>query len=131
PDSAPTPPPPPFRRHYLSRLLRHLDFVLDLGADSTFPADVDVQYSYRRTPTLHSQFIHRSGAVLVSILADDDGPGFAYAPNRIFTSHHPEVDEKEPARRLVELCEDEGRLSEFWESVVDDDERRREQGRGA
>ncbi|GAA5948734.1 hypothetical protein JCM21900_005277 [Sporobolomyces salmonicolor] len=129
----PAVPPPsttggdkPSHQRYLSGLLRHLDFVLDLGADSTFPADVDVQYSYRRTPTLHSQFIHRSGAVLVSILADDDddGPGFAYAPNRIFTSHHPEVDEKEPVRRLVELCEDEGRLKEFWQSVKDDGERR-------
>ncbi|GAA5913391.1 hypothetical protein JCM6882_004107 [Rhodosporidiobolus microsporus] len=103
--------------HYLSRLLRTLDYFLDLGADSTFPSTIDVQYSYRRTPTPHSQFIHRTGSVLVSIFEDDEGPGFAYAPNRIYTSHHPEVNPVEVVRRLLEVCVDEEHLSSFWAGV--------------
>ncbi|GAA6059725.1 hypothetical protein JCM10212_000253 [Sporobolomyces blumeae] len=108
----------PFQKpRYLSHLLRSLDFFLDLGADHTFPDDLDVVYSYRRTATRQSQFIHRSGAGIASILAQEDGIGFAYVPNRIFTSHHPSIDEDAPLRRLRDLCADADRLAELWSSV--------------
>lgn len=101
-------------------MLRSLDFFLDLGADSTFPSDIEVQYSYRRTPTLHSQYIHRSGTVLVSILPEEDDPNdsgrlaFACSPNRIWTSHHPELDGEEPLRRLRQVCADEDELRKLY-----------------
>ncbi|GAA5914304.1 GTPase-activating protein IML1 [Sporobolomyces salmoneus] len=116
-------PNAPSQEQYLSHLLRSLDFFLDLGSDSTFPSHLHAQYSYRRAPVLHSQYIHRSGSAIVSILAareqeDGDGDGiigFAYVPNRIFTSHHPAIDEDEPKRMLESLCRDEERLKEIWE----------------
>ncbi|KAK4331647.1 Vacuolar membrane-associated protein IML1 [Rhodotorula toruloides] len=98
--------PPRQKRDALASILRHLDFVLDLGADSTFPPSIEVQYSYRRTATLHSQYIHRSGTILVSIMEDEEGPLFAYAPNRIFTTHNPILDRDEPVKRLKEVCAD-------------------------
>ncbi|GAA6003213.1 uncharacterized protein JCM10292_002923 [Rhodotorula paludigena] len=108
----------PTAETYLARLLRSLDFFLDLGADSTFPSFLDVQYSYRRVPTLHSQYIHRSGTVLVSICEDDDGrPAYAYAPNRVWTNHRPELDAKQPMEALVELCGDEERLQRLYDEV--------------
>ena len=104
----------------LARVLRSLDFFLDLGADSTFPSDIDVEYSDRRTPPLHSQYIHRSGTVLVSIFPDEDDPAepgrlaFACSPNRIWTSHHPELDSQEPLRRLREVCADAPELQRLY-----------------
>ncbi|GAA5852387.1 hypothetical protein JCM9279_001184 [Rhodotorula babjevae] len=125
---------------YLAFLLRHVDFFLDLGADSTFPAHLDAAYSYRRAPTPHSQFIHRSGTVLAAVLGptspspspssssgaardaagdddDDDEPRIAYAPNAVFINHRPDLDAREPVRRLVELCGDEARLRGVWEAA--------------
>ncbi|GAA5976045.1 hypothetical protein JCM10908_005367 [Rhodotorula pacifica] len=104
----------------LARVLRSLDFFLDLGADSTFPSDIDVQYSYRRTPTVHSQYIHRSGTVLVSIFPDEGDPAapgrlaFACSPNRIWTSHHPELDSQGPLRQLREVCADAAELQRLY-----------------
>ncbi|GAA5869052.1 hypothetical protein JCM3774_002461 [Rhodotorula dairenensis] len=104
----------------LARVLRSLDFFLDVGADSTFPSDIDVEYSYRRTPTFHSQYIHRTGTVLVSIFPDESDPAepgrlaFACSPNRIWTSHHPELDSQEPLRRLREVCADADELQRLY-----------------
>lgn len=101
--------------YYESALLQSLDFFLDLGADSTFPSDVDVQYSYRRAPTSQSQFIHRSGTLLVAILGGEDG--FAYMPNRIFTSHAQGLKPDEAMSELVRICSDEKRLEELWKQL--------------
>lgn len=104
------------RSHFESGLLRSLDYFLDVGADTTFPDNVDVQYSYRRTPTTHSQYIHRSGTLLVAILGGQDG--FVFIPNRIFTSHttggtRPE----EPMAELIGLCGDSTALGKLWVSL--------------
>ncbi|GAA6010424.1 hypothetical protein JCM11491_006931 [Sporobolomyces phaffii] len=111
----------PTHEQYLAHVLRTLDYFLDLGADSTFPPDLVAQYSYRRSPVLDSQYIHRSGAAIVSVVlpdsdSDDDAAaaGFAYVPNRIFTSHHAAIDEAGPARELDAVCRDAARLSAIW-----------------
>jgi hypothetical protein len=98
--------------YYESALLRSLDFFLDLGADSTFPSDIDVQYSYRRAPTAQSQFIHRSGTLLVAILGGSDR--FAFIPNRIFTSHSQGATPDEARSELLRACRDEKRLEALW-----------------
>ncbi|BGP46641.1 vacuolar membrane-associated protein iml1 [Rhodotorula kratochvilovae] len=102
---------------YLAAVLRRLDFFLDLGADSTFPSWLAVQYSYRRGATPHSQYIHRSGTVLATVLEDADGPAIAYAPNRVCTNHRPDLDLKRPMERLVEMCGDEAALRRVYDEV--------------
>ncbi|KAM0788563.1 hypothetical protein ACM66B_001688 [Microbotryomycetes sp. NB124-2] len=108
---------PPLHTHYFEEaLLKSLHFVLDIGADSTFPHDIDVRYSYRREPTLHSEYIHRSGSVLVAIVGGRQG--FAYMPNRIYTSHHPDGARPEDAiAQLVGLCQNRLALSRFWDET--------------
>ncbi|GEM06801.1 proteophosphoglycan ppg4 [Rhodotorula toruloides] len=113
-EASPFTRPPRQKKDALASILRHLDFILDLGADSTFPAAIEVQYSYRRTATLHSQYIHRSGTILVSIMEDEEGPLFAYAPNRIFTTHNPNLDRDEPVKRLKEACADADLLRRLY-----------------
>ncbi|GAA6054213.1 hypothetical protein JCM3770_001395 [Rhodotorula araucariae] len=107
----------PSRLDYLAAVLRRLDFFLDLGADATFPAWLSVQYSYRRGATPHSQYIHRSGTVLATLLEDADGPVVAYAPNRVCTNHRPDLDVKGPMERLVEMCADEEALKRVYAEV--------------
>ncbi|KAK4053511.1 vacuolar membrane-associated protein iml1 [Microbotryomycetes sp. JL201] len=108
---------PPLSQNYFEEaLLKSLHFVLDIGADSTFPTDIDVKYSYRREPTLHSEYIHRSGSVLVAIVGGRQG--FAYMPNRIYTSHHPDGARPEDAiAQLVGMCQNRLALSRFWEET--------------
>ncbi|KAM0748165.1 hypothetical protein T439DRAFT_349523 [Meredithblackwellia eburnea MCA 4105] len=117
-------PPPQFtnpalhRHHYEAGLLASLDFFLDIGADDTFPDDVDVQYSYRRSSSRRSQYIHRSGTLLASI--NGGAEGFTYAPNRIFISHSQLSNLVSPDKivhDLVELCQDAGRLTKLWEEL--------------
>lgn len=52
---------------YHKALLRKLDFVLDLEAASSFPADVKVKYSWGKPDYRYTQYIHKSGVVLAQI----------------------------------------------------------------
>ncbi|KAF2121123.1 hypothetical protein BDV96DRAFT_483562 [Lophiotrema nucula] len=52
---------------YHKELLRKFNFVLDMEAASAFPADVDVEYSWGKPEYKYTQFIHRSGTLLVQI----------------------------------------------------------------
>lgn len=127
----PPPSSPPPNSDALSSLLRHLDFFLDLGADTTFPAHLSAQYSYRRAPTPHSQFIHRGGTVLAVVLPAADcpgarageggqeGPAIAFVPNRVCTNHRPDLDAKGPVERLVELCRDEEALRRVYDEAIE------------
>ncbi|SCV74073.1 BQ2448_6505 [Microbotryum intermedium] len=114
-------PPPPIvdsalpKEYYEASLLRSLGFFLDIGADSTFPSDVDVQYSYKCNPSHRSQYIHRSGTVLVAILGDRHG--FAIVANRIYLSHKPHAKEQDPTQELVELCVNLQRLRAMWDRL--------------
>lgn len=107
-----------------SEVLRSLDFILDVGADSTFSNDIDVQYSYHRSPTVHSEYIHRSGALLVAVLGGQEG--FAYMPNRIYTSHLSNantatasaVRPEEPMAALIGLCSNAQALDKLWSQVA-------------
>ncbi|KAK4705317.1 hypothetical protein P7C70_g888, partial [Phenoliferia sp. Uapishka_3] len=115
-------PPPlmislPHRDYYEAGLLSHLGFFLDLGADDTFPEEVDVQYSYRRNATNRSQYIHRSGTLLVSILGGKEG--FNYVPNRIFVSHSPgKTTVEDVVAELESLCGDAERLEKLWKELA-------------
>ncbi|SGY46236.1 BQ5605_C001g00401 [Microbotryum silenes-dioicae] len=114
-------PPPPIvdstlpQEYYEAGLLRSLGFFLDIGADSSFPSDVDVQYSYKRSPSPRSQYIHRSGTVLVAILGDRRG--LAIVANRIYLSHRPQAKDEDPTQELVELCGDLQKLRAMWDQL--------------
>lgn len=110
--------------YYEAALLRSLNFFLDIGADSTFPSDVDVQYSYRRTTTDHSQYIHRSGTLLVAILGGAEG--FAFMPNRIFTSHSEGLTPDDVIVKLVGLCRNTDALEKLWAKTKSEMEGERE-----
>lgn len=74
-----------------------------------------MQYSYRRSSTTHSQYIHRSGTLLVAILGGEEG--FAFMPNRIFTSHTEGVTPDDVIVKLVGLCHNKDALEKLWARV--------------
>jgi hypothetical protein len=65
---------------YHKALLRKLNFVLDMEAAKSFPSDVEVTYSWGNLDYKYTQFIHRSGGLLVQIT--DDG-NFLLLANRL------------------------------------------------
>ncbi|KAF9694671.1 hypothetical protein EKO04_007592 [Ascochyta lentis] len=65
---------------YHKALLRKLHFVLDTEAASAFPLDVDVSYSWGHPDYRYTQFIHRSGGLLVQITEAGD---FLVLANRL------------------------------------------------
>ncbi|KAI9665549.1 MAG: vacuolar membrane-associated protein iml1 [Alyxoria varia] len=72
---------------YQRAFLRRLDYVLDFESSSRFPRDVDVSYSWSENdPARHqlykyTQFIHRSGLLLVQIR---ENGRFALLANRLY-----------------------------------------------
>lgn len=72
-----------------------------------------MQYSYRRTAAPRSQYVHRTGTLLVSILGGADG--FSVVPNRIFLSHSAGLAKAEDVQRDLErLCGDQKGLERLW-----------------
>lgn len=65
---------------YSRALLRKFDFVLDMEASSSFDPGVDVTYSWGKPDYRHTQFIHKSGGLLIQI--NDEG-NFLLCANRL------------------------------------------------
>lgn len=65
---------------YHKALLRRLNFVLDIESADSFPSDVEVAYSWGSPDYRYTQFIHKSGTLLVQILHDGN---FALLANRL------------------------------------------------
>ncbi|KAL1651971.1 vacuolar membrane-associated protein iml1 [Diplodia intermedia] len=65
---------------YHKAILRKLNFVLDMESAASFPADVDVTYSWGKPDYKHTQFIHKSGVLLAQITEDGD---FMLLANRL------------------------------------------------
>jgi hypothetical protein len=62
-------------------LLRKFGYILDVEAATLYPEQVDIFYSYRRSPYKYSQFVHRSGAAFVQVLGGSQG--FLFLTNRL------------------------------------------------
>ncbi|KAK8869089.1 vacuolar membrane-associated protein iml-1 [Apiospora arundinis] len=73
----------PGRHYYQKALLRKFDFVLDVEAASNFPSNIDVSYSWGQPDFKYSQYIHRSGMVIVEITDDGD---FLLLANRLYSN---------------------------------------------
>ncbi|KAF1348087.1 hypothetical protein BDV97DRAFT_400269 [Delphinella strobiligena] len=65
---------------YLRALLQKFDFVLDMEAASSFDASLDVSYSWGKPDYRYTQFIHKSGVLLVQI---DDNDNLLLCANRL------------------------------------------------
>ncbi|KAI9667967.1 MAG: vacuolar membrane-associated protein iml1 [Bathelium mastoideum] len=65
-----TPHGKPERFAYHKALLKHLGYVLDMESKDSFPADVNVTYSWGKPDYQLTQFIHRSGVVLAQVTED-------------------------------------------------------------
>ncbi|GBB87254.1 hypothetical protein RclHR1_01370013 [Rhizophagus clarus] len=103
-------------------LVKHFKFVLDVEADNRFPKEVDIIYSYHKTPYKYSQYIHRSGVAFIQIC--DPGEGFLWVNNRIYTTHNisnKNTSSPNPDLLLKEFqnfCNDKVALKKFWDDVV-------------
>ncbi|KAF9008542.1 hypothetical protein BDZ89DRAFT_1078965 [Hymenopellis radicata] len=126
------PGPPPARAegthtaHYFEyALLRRFGFILDVEASDLYPDDVDVVYSYRRSPYKYSQFIHRSGVAFIQVKGGTEG--FLFLTNRLMGSGRTRgKEEKRPAVEAEKLrvdldvfCSDPAMLEEFYRAQVE------------
>ncbi|KAF8630448.1 hypothetical protein AX17_005425 [Amanita inopinata Kibby_2008] len=68
--------------HYFEyALLRRFGFILDVEAADSYPEQIDVVYSYRRSAYTYSQFVHWSGVAFVQVLGGTRG--FIFLTNRL------------------------------------------------
>jgi hypothetical protein len=112
-------------------LTQKFGFVLDVEANTRYPDDVIVEYSYRKAVFDHSQFVHKSGLALVQCLGGTDG--FLWSHNRLFfsaqtrsstanSSNDSYLAAHDRAERmcyeLEDFCRDRKALAEFYESII-------------
>ncbi|KAI2469981.1 vacuolar membrane-associated protein IML1 [Annulohypoxylon bovei var. microspora] len=62
----------PGKYYYQKALLRKFDYVLDVEAAANFPSNVDVCYSWGKPDFKYSQYVHRSGVIMVEITDEGD-----------------------------------------------------------
>ncbi|KAG6829875.1 hypothetical protein H0H92_003220 [Tricholoma furcatifolium] len=68
--------------HYFEyALLKKFGWILDVEAASLYPEQIDVVYSYRRSPYKYSQFVHKSGMGFIQMLGGSQG--FVFLTNRL------------------------------------------------
>ncbi|KAE8359345.1 vacuolar membrane-associated protein iml1 [Aspergillus caelatus] len=70
-------------QYFHKALLRKFDFVLDFEARSSYPADVEVSYSWGMPDYQYPQYIHRSGSLLAQITGEGD---FLLLANRLVST---------------------------------------------
>ncbi|KAF7298947.1 DEP domain-containing protein [Mycena indigotica] len=108
-------------------LLRRFDFIVDIEAAKLYPPQVDVVYSYRRSPFDYSQFVHRSGVAFVQVLGGERGFLFLtnrlMAPGRMGTTskskeHQPAAAADNIRVALQNFCSDEQGLRAFYEEEM-------------
>ena len=90
-----------------------------------YPDDIDVVYSYRRSPYQYSQFIHRTGVAFIQVIGGSQG--FLFLTNRLMGPGRGRGKEERPAEAaesimtaLDAFCSDVVQLQEFY----DEEERR-------
>ncbi|KAI0766343.1 hypothetical protein BD413DRAFT_481025 [Trametes elegans] len=112
--------------HYFeSAILRKWGFVLDIEAATHYPSQVDVVYSYRRSPFKHCQWVHRSGVAFIQVLGGSQGFLFLtnrlMAPGRIGTAlkyQRPAAAAEDIRIRFHKFCSDKDELMCFYEGEI-------------
>ncbi|EEB05797.1 DEP domain-containing protein [Schizosaccharomyces japonicus yFS275] len=119
-----------------TEILKYFNFVLDTEAANKFPENVNVTYSWGKPNYKYTQYIHRTGTILLQI--DDEGR-FLWLPNRLHnskvqkmqtydkTGSHRTSINTPSARQTTELlekefrafCSNEDVLHEFYDNTLD------------
>jgi len=100
---------------------------VDIEAADLYSDQVDVEYSYRRSPFKYSQFVHRSGVAFVQVL--DGSRGFLFltnrltAPGRMGTAlkskeQRPTASAEEIRCKMNEFCSDAKALLKFYDEEL-------------
>jgi hypothetical protein len=107
-------------------LLRRFGFILDVEAAYAYPEQIDVVYSYRRSPYKYSQFVHRTGVAFAQVL--DGSQGFLFMTNRLMgpermgtttkNKDHRSAAADEIRTKLHQLCSDSKALTSFYEEEL-------------
>jgi len=113
--------------HYFEyALLRRFGFVLDVEAAASYPEQIDVVYSYRRSSYKYSQFVHRTGLAFVQVLGGLEGFIFLInrlmGPGRMGTTkskdNGPASAAEEVRIELNNFCSDPAALQAFYEEEM-------------
>ncbi|KAI9069073.1 hypothetical protein FKP32DRAFT_1587180 [Trametes sanguinea] len=111
--------------YFESALLRKWGFVLDIEAAGHYPSQVDVVYSYRRSPFKYSQWVHRSGVAFVQVLGGSQGFLFLInrlmAPGRVGTAlkyQRPAAAAEDIRIDLFRFCSNKEALARFYEEEI-------------
>ncbi|KIL67100.1 hypothetical protein M378DRAFT_74252 [Amanita muscaria Koide BX008] len=113
--------------HYFEyALLRRFGFILDVEAAGSYPDQIDVMYSYRRSPYHYSQFVHRSGVAFVQVLGGSEG--FIFLINRLIgpgrmgatksKDNQPSSAAEELRIELNRFCSEPVALNAFYEEEL-------------
>ncbi|KAJ3515991.1 hypothetical protein NLJ89_g1410 [Agrocybe chaxingu] len=107
-------------------LLEKFGFIVDVEAQDLYPEQVDVVYSYRRSPYHYSQFVHQSGVAFVQVLGGSQG--FVFLTNRLMgpgrmgttksKDHRPAAAAEKIRVEMGGFCEDKVRLQAFYDEKI-------------
>ncbi|TFK72729.1 hypothetical protein BDN72DRAFT_957080 [Pluteus cervinus] len=111
-------------KYFEYAILRKFGFIIDVEAVDLYPEQIDVVYSYRRSPFKYSQFVHRSGVAFVQVLGGTEGFLFLtnrlMGPGRLGTTtkrDHPAAAAADEIRvKLQQFCSDKAALEGFYDN---------------
>lgn len=114
-------------RYFEYALLQKFGFIVDVEAADLYPEQVDVIYSYRRSPYKYSQFVHRTGVAFIQVPGGDKG--FLFLTNRLMgpgrmgsalkaKDHLPAVTAEEIRVEMADFCVDKEKLQMFYDQQV-------------
>jgi hypothetical protein len=114
-------------KYFEYALLHKFGFILDIEAADLYPEQVDVVYSYRRSPYNYSQFVHRTGVAFIQVLGGDNG--FLFLTNRLMApgkmgstmkakEHLPTVTADNIRQHMSEFCLDKENLQKFYDEQI-------------
>ncbi|KAH9479659.1 Vacuolar membrane-associated protein IML1 [Psilocybe cubensis] len=116
-------------KYFEYALLQKFGFIVDVEAADLYPEQIDVVYSYRRSPYKYSQFVHRSGVAFIQVLGGYRG--FLFLTNRLMgpgrmgsaiknKDHLPAVAAERMRVEMAEFCLDRERLQQFYDEKIAD-----------
>ena len=114
-------------KYFEYALLQKFGFIMDIEAADLYPEQVDVVYSYRRSPYNYSQFVHLSGVAFIQVLGGHKG--FLFLTNRLMApgkvgstmkskEHPPAITADDIRQHMSEFCRNEESLQEFYDREI-------------